>query len=138
MPEEKLFTAVLSQAVHDVFKHFRPRNKDTLRQSKSYTMTQRIDRDAAKNFFMSNGPELKIICELAGRDSQYVYEKMRLHILRENGWNVGESMAYLHKTYRRSYGTAASGEKRGRKKKLTGNSYYAAMGKKGGRPKLYG
>jgi len=112
MPEEKLFTAVLSQAVHDVFKHFRPRNKDTLKQSTSYTLTQRIDRDAAKNFFLSNGLDLKIICELAGRDSQYVHEKMRKNILRENGWNVDESIGYLHKTYRRTYSTAASGKKR--------------------------
>ena len=127
MPEEKLFTAVLSQAVHDVFKHFRPRNKDTLKQSKSYTLTQRIDRDAAKNFFLSNGPDLKIICELAGRDSQYVHEKMRKNILRENGWNVDVSVGYLHKTYRRTYSTAASGKKRGRKHSVNGAKY--------GRPK---
>mgnify|MGYP000336060989 CR=1 FL=1 len=75
--------------------------------------------------------------------------KMRKNILRENGWNVDESIGYLHKTYRRTYSTAASGKKRGRKhsvngakygrpkKKLTGNSYYAAMGKKGGRPRIY-
>ena len=75
MPEEKLFTAVLSQAVHDVFKKSRPKNEDTLGQSKTNTATQRIDRDAAKNFFLSNGPELKIICELAGRDSQTCMKK---------------------------------------------------------------
>ena len=127
MPEEKLFTAVLSQAVHDVFKKSRPKNEDTLQQSKTYTLTQRIDRDAAKNFFLSNGPDLKIICELAGRDSQYVHEKMRKNILRENGWNVDESIGYLHKTYRRTYSTAASGKKRGRKHSLNGAKY--------GRPK---
>jgi len=127
MPEEKLFTAVLSQAVHDVFKKFRPKKENTIGQGRPYVAVQRIDRDAAKNFFLSNGPELKIICELAGRDSQYVYEKMRKNILRENGWNVDESIGYLHKTYRRSYSTAASGKQRGRKHSVNGAKY--------GRPK---
>jgi len=127
LPEEKLFTAVLSQAVHDVFKHFRPKKENTIGQARPYVVAQRIDRDAAKNFFLSNGPDLKIICELAGRDSQYVHEKMRKNILRENGWNVDVSVGYLHKTYRRTYSTAASGKKRGRKHSLNGAKY--------GRPK---
>ena len=127
LPEEKLFTAVLSQAVHDVFKKFRPKKENTIEQARPYVAIQRIDHDAAKNFFLTNGPDLKIICELAGRDSQYVYEKMRKNILRENGWNVDESIGYLHKTYRRTYSTAASGKKRGRKHSLNGAKY--------GRPK---
>ena len=127
MPEEKLFTAVLSQAVHDVFKKFRPKRKNMIGQARPYVVAQRIDHDAAKNFFLANGPDLKIICELAGRDSQYVHEKMRIQILRENGWNVDESIGYLHKTYRRTYSTAASGKKRGRKHSVNGAKY--------GRPK---
>ena len=66
--------------------------------------------------------------------SKYVKEKARKLILRANGWNVDVP---LTSHYRQGRGKKR-GRKPGRPKKLTGNSYYAAMGKKGGRPKLYG
>ena len=114
--EQCLFIAVLSQAAHDAFS----------------THVGRLERDAARAFFVNKSSQFKTICELAGREPQYVYEKVRKRILKANGWNLDESM---RKTYRQS-----GGGKRGRprKKHLTGNAYYAAMGKKGGRPKLYG
>ena len=116
MPEERLFVAVLSQAAHDAFS----------------AHVGRLEREAARVFFMNKSRQFKIICELAGREPHYVYEKVRKRILKANGWNLDESM---RKMYRQS-----GGGKRGRprKKHLTGNAYYAAMGKKGGRPKLYG
>ena len=46
-------------------------------------------------------------------------------ILRENGWNVDVPIT---SRYRRSEGLKGR-RKRGRPKKLTGNSYYAAKGK---------
>ena len=115
--EQCLFIAVLSQAAHDAFS----------------THVGRLERDAARAFFVNKSSQFKTICELAGREPQYVYEKVRKRILKANGWNLDESM---RKTYRQS----GRGGKRGRprKKHLTGNAYYAAMGKKGGRPKLYG
>ena len=65
MPEEKLFIAVLSQAVHDAFS----------------THVGRLERDAARAFFMNNSRRFKDICELAGRESQYVHEKVKKRIL---------------------------------------------------------
>ena len=123
MPEERLFIAVLSQAAHDVFsKH-----------------VGRLEREAARAFFMNNSRWFKDICELAGREPQYVHEKVRKRILKANGWNLDESMrkTYRHKKRIRKY----------KKKHLTGNAYYAAkgtknfyysgMGAKGGRPRIY-
>ena len=113
MPEERLFIAVLSQAVHDAFS----------------THVERYDKDAARAFFMNKGKRFRDICELAGREPQYVHEKVRKRILASNGWNMDESM---RKSYRQRV------HKKYKKNRLTGNAYYSAMGKKGGRPRLYG
>ena len=122
VPEEKLFIAVLSQAAHDVFS----------------SHVQKNDRDAAIAFFLGRGKQFRDICELAGREPQYVYEKVRKRILQGRGWNLDQSM---RKTYRTRVG------RKRKKKYLTGNAYYAAkatknfyyqdMGKKGGRPRMY-
>ncbi len=111
MPEERLFIAVLSQAAHDAFS----------------THVGKLERDAARAFFMNKGRRFRDICELAGREPQYVHEKIRKKILKANGWNMDES---LRKMYRQS----SARRKRGRykKKHLTGNAYYATIGKKGG------
>ena len=126
MPEEKLFTAVLSQAAHDAFS----------------THVGKLERDAARAFFMNKGKRFRDICDLAGREPQYVHEKVRSRILKANGWNLDESM-------RKMYRQSSARRKRGRykKKHLTGNAYYAAkekknfyyegIGKKGGRPRMY-
>ena len=126
MPEERLFIAVLSQAAHDVFS----------------THVGKLERDAAQAFFMNKGKRFRDICELAGREPQYVHEKVRSKILKANGWNMDESM-------RNMYRQSSARRKRGRykKKHLTGNAYYAAkekknfyyedIGKKGGRPRIY-
>jgi len=124
-PEEKLFVAVLSQAVHDVFS----------------THVQKFEREAAVAFFMNKSKRFRDICELAGREPQYVYEKIRKRILQGRGWNLDESM---RKTYRTRVNRK---RKKSKKKHLTGNAYYAAkaeknfyyqgMGAKGGRPRIY-
>ena len=125
MPEEKLFIAVLSQAIHDVFS----------------THVQKFEREAAIAFFMNRSKRFRDICELAGREPQYVYEKIRKRILQGRGWNLDESM---RKTYRTRVNRK---RKKYKKKHLTGNAYYAAkaeknfyyqgMGAKGGRPRIY-
>ena len=122
VPEEKLFIAVLSQAAHDVFS----------------SHVQKNDRDAAIAFFLGRSRQFRDICELAGREPQYVYEKVRKRILQGRGWNLDESM-------RKTYRTRVSRKRK--KKYLTGNAYYAAkatknfyyqgMGAKGGRPRMY-
>ena len=66
-PETKLFTAVLSQAVHDIFsKH-----------------VDKIDKDQAMDFLTTDSYHLRMICELAGRDSGYVRKKIRAKLLND-------------------------------------------------------
>ena len=96
-PEKRLFVAVLSQAVHDAFsEHVSP-----------------FEKGQAQTWLMSNSRDFKEICELSGRDSNYVLTKIRRKILEKNGWNVNVSLR--------------TQPRRSRKQKhLTGNAYYAA------------
>ena len=66
-PETKLFTAVLSQAVHDVFS----------------SHVDRTDKDQAMDFLTEDSFHLRMICELAGRDASYVRRKIRKKLLNE-------------------------------------------------------
>jgi hypothetical protein len=61
MPEERLFSAVLSQAVHDVFSEH----------------VEKLDKQQAEEFLTQNTWHFKMICELAGRDPDYVTRKMK-------------------------------------------------------------
>jgi len=97
VPETKLFTAVLSQAVHDAFS----------------SHVDKLNRQAARDFLTSNNKNLQTICEMAGRNSQYVSEKIRKKILRENGWNVDIAVDGRRKSYRNTH----KGKKRGPKNK---------------------
>tara|TARA_R110002020_G_scaffold101229_1_gene238662 strand:+ start:673 stop:933 length:261 start_codon:yes stop_codon:yes gene_type:complete len=67
-PETKLFTAVLSQAVHDVFS----------------THVEKIDKRQAMDFLTNDSSHLRTICELAGRDATYVREKIRKQLLKDD------------------------------------------------------
>ena len=60
-PEERLFVAVLSQAVHDVFSNH----------------VEKLDKQQAKEFLTQNTWHFKKICEFAGRDPEYVIRKMK-------------------------------------------------------------
>ena len=86
VPETKLFTAVLSQAVHDAFS----------------SHVDKLNRQAARDFLTSNNKNLQTICEMAGRNSQYVSEKIRKKILKENGWNVDIAIDSRRKPYRKN------------------------------------
>ena len=66
-PQTKLFIAVLAQAVHDVFS----------------SHVDRIDKNSAMDFLTKDSWHLRIICELAGRDSNYVRNKIRKKLLGE-------------------------------------------------------
>ena len=130
LPEKDLWVAVLYRAVLDACKG--PPNLDmSSRANVSHRNHYNYDRDQARHFFLTGGAHFKEICEMAGRNPTYVQAKIKKIILRKNGWNVDVPITSHYRTGR--------GRKRGRprKKKLTGNSYYAAMGKKGGRPRLY-
>ena len=104
-PERRLFVAVLSQAVHDAFSNHVPG----------------LEKRQAQAWLMSNSEDFKSICELSGRDSEYVLKKIRRKILEKNGWNVSIS---LRTTPRRR-----KQMKEINKKHLTGNAYYAAKRK---------
>ena len=83
------------------------------------------NKEQARHFFLRGGSHFNEICEMAGRNPDYVKQKARKIILRANGWNVDVPIT---SHYRKSEGLKGS-RKRGRPKKLTGNSYYAAKGK---------
>ena len=98
-PEKRLFIAILSQAVHDAFSaHVPP-----------------LEKQAARNFLTSNSPDFRHICEMAGRDANYVREKIRKKVLRDHGWNVDVAIR-ISSPRRRKF----------KQKHLTGNAYYAA------------
>ena len=65
-PETKLFTAVLSQAVHDVFS----------------THVEKVDKAQAMDFLTEDSYHLRMICELAGRNPNYVRAKIRKKLLK--------------------------------------------------------
>jgi hypothetical protein len=101
-PERRLFIAVLSQAVHDAFaKHVPP-----------------YEKERARTWLIGNSRDFRDICELSGRESKYVREKIRRRILKDNGWNVNISLRTQPRRIRNH-----------KRKHLTGNAYYAAKRK---------
>ncbi len=71
LPEQELWVSVLSRAALDVVQG-----------------PSRIERDQACAFFIKGGTHFRNVCEMAGRDPDYVQQKMRKYILRGKGWNV--------------------------------------------------
>ena len=131
LPEKDLWVAVLCRAVLDACKG--PPDLDMTRRANiSHQNHYNYDRDQARHFFLEGGSHFRHICEMAGRNPGYVQARIRKILLRKNGWNVDVPIT---SHYRQGPKRARRG--RPRKKKLTGNSYYAAMGKKGGRPRIY-
>ena len=130
LPEKDLWVAVLCRAALDACKG--PPDLDMTRKAnRSHESLYHYNRDQARHFFMEGGSHFRLICEMAGRNPAYVQDKVRKVILRKNGWNVDVPItSHYRQGPKRNRG-------RPKKKKLTGNSYYAAMGKKGGRPRIY-
>ena len=141
-PETSLWIAVLTRAVLDAVK-----GPPQLDMSKSANISHKnhyiYDRDQARHFFSEGGRHFRHICEMAGRNPDYVQQKIRKILLRKNGWNVDVPIT-SHYRQGRKRGNRKSKYK---KKNLTGNAYYAAkakknfhyegIGKKGGRPRIY-
>jgi len=142
LPEKDLWVAVLCRAVLDACKG-PPQLDMSLPTNVTHKNHYHYDRDQARHFFLEGGPHFRIICEMAGRNPEYVQAKIRKVLLRKNGWNVDVPITSHYR----------QGPKRGRsrpkyrKKHLSGNAYYAAkskknfyyqgMGAKGGRPRMY-
>jgi hypothetical protein len=146
LPEKDLWVAVLCRAALDACKGPPDLNMD-LKCNRSHQNIYTYDRDQARHFFTEGGSHFRLICEMAGRNPEYVQDKVKKVILRKNGWNVDVPITS-------HYRQGPKRGKRGRPKKkhLTGNAYYAAkagkemkkksiyyqgMGAKGGRPRIY-
>mgnify|MGYP003137826570 CR=1 FL=1 len=145
LPEKDLWVAVLCRAALDAVKGPPALNmkvKANITHKNNYT----FNHDQARHFFLEGGPHFNLICEMAGRNPDYVQKRIRKILLRKNGWNVDVPIT--------SHYRQGPKRKRGRPKKkhLVGNAYYAAkaakamkerniyysgMGAKGGRPRIY-
>ena len=87
LPEKSLWVAVLCRAALDAFN--RPPNLNMkLKSNRTHHNIHKYDRDQARHFFKEGGFHFNLICEMAGRNPQYVQQKARKVLLRENGWNV--------------------------------------------------
>jgi len=87
LPEKDLWVAVLTRAVLDACKG--PPALDMRRRAnKSHQSLYNYNRDQARHFFLSGGSHFRDVCEMAGRDPEYVQSKIRKVLLRQNGWNV--------------------------------------------------
>ena len=120
MPERDLWIAVLYRAAIDAVKgppQLDMNSRANIPHKNQYT----YNKDQARHFFLEGGSHFNEVCEMAGRSPQYVRDKVRKSILRHNGWNVDVPIT--------SHYRQGPKRKRGRPKKLTGNSYYAAKGK---------
>ena len=146
LPEKDLWVAVLCRAVLDACK-----GPPDLDMSRTANITHKnhyhYDRDQARHFFLEGGFHFNLICEMAGRNPEYVQSRIRKVILRKKGWNIDVPIT---SHYRQGPKRKNSG--RPKKKHLMGNAYYAAkagkemkkknihyqgMGVKGGRPRIY-
>tara|TARA_R110002020_G_scaffold129987_5_gene290882 strand:- start:928 stop:1458 length:531 start_codon:yes stop_codon:yes gene_type:complete len=149
LPEKDLWVAVLCRAALDACKGPPMLNLD-LKSNRTHQNTYNYDRDQARHFFMEGGYHFRLICEMAGRDPEYVQGRVRKVLLRKEGWNVDVPVT---SHYRQGF-NRKRGRPRGKykKKHLTGSAYYAAkagkemkkrnihyqgMGRKGGRPRIY-
>ena len=80
-PEKDLCVSVLSRAALDVVRN-----------------SNRLERDQACSFFLKGGMHFRNVCEMAGRNPDYVQAKMRKYILRKQGWNVDVPITSHYRT----------------------------------------
>ena len=115
-PEKELWVAVLTRAALDAVKG-PPRLDLTKKTNRSHQNHYKYDREAARHFFLAGGSHFRNVCEMAGRNPDYVQAKIRKVLLKKDGWNVDVPMTshYRQKVH-----------KKHNKKHLTGNAYYAA------------
>jgi hypothetical protein len=130
LPEKDLWIAVLCRAVLDACKG--PPDLDMARPANiTHKNHYKFNRNQARHFFLKGGTHFRLICEMAGRNPEYVQTKVRKIILRKNGWNVDVPITSHYR----------QGPKRGGHKKKVGrprkDSIMVVRGSKGGRPRLY-
>ena len=145
LPEKDLWVAVLCRAALDAC-NGPPNLNMKVPANVAHKSQYQFNRNQARHFFLAGGKHFREICEMAGRNPEYVQARVRKLLLRKNGWNVDVPIT--------SHYRQGPKRKKGRPKKkhLTGNAYYAAkaakamkeknisyagMGAKGGRPRIY-
>ena len=69
--EQRLWIAVLTQAAHDAFK-----------------TADKFSRDSARSWLLGNSNNFRRVCEFAGRNPDYVREKIKKKILKNKGWYI--------------------------------------------------
>ena len=127
LPEKELWVAVLTRAALDACKG--PPNLDMSRRANvSHKNYWNYSQHQARHFFLEGGSHFNLICELAGRNPDYVQQRVRKIILRKNGWNVDVPVTSHYRQGPRKR------RRRGRPRK---NPTMVARGRKGGRPRLY-
>ena len=149
LPEKDLWVAVLCRAALDACKG-PPQLDMTRKANRSHKNHYTYNCDQARHFFTEGGQHFRLICEMAGHNPDYVQAKVRKVLLRKNGWNVDVPItSHYRQGPARGRMIKRVIRKRGKykKKHLTGNAYYAAkakknfyyadMGAKGGRPRIY-
>ena len=133
LPEKDLWIAVLCRAVLDACK-----GPPELDMSKPTNITHQnhyhYDRDQARHFFMEGGYHFRLICEMAGRNPDYVQAKVRKVLLRKNGWNVDVPITSHYRQGPKQGSRRGPYKKRGRPRK---NIQAMIRGSKGGRPRIY-
>tara|TARA_Y100001947_G_scaffold148921_1_gene146573 strand:- start:492 stop:977 length:486 start_codon:yes stop_codon:yes gene_type:complete len=133
LPEKDLWIAVLCRAVLDACK-----GPPELDMSKPTNITHQnhyhYDRDQARHFFMEGGYHFRLICEMAGRNPDYVQAKVRKVLLRKNGWNVDVPITSHYRQGPKQGSRRGPYKKRGRPRK---NIQAMIRGGKGGRPRIY-
>ena len=87
LPEKDLWVAVLCRAALDAFNKPPSLNME-VKANRTHRNIHIYDREQARHFFREGGVHFNLICEMAGRNPQYVQQKARNLLLRENGWNV--------------------------------------------------
>ena len=76
LPEKDLWVAVLCRAVLDACKG--PPDLDMTRPANiTHKNHYHYERDQARHFFMEGGSHFNLICEMAGRNPEYVQDKVR-------------------------------------------------------------
>ena len=130
LPEKDLWVAVLCRAILDACKG--PPQLDMSRPANiSHKNHYDYNRDQAQHFFLKGDAHFRNICEMAGRNPDYIQGKIRKVLLRKRGWNVDVPItSHYRQGPKRPRG-------RPKKNKPTVNSYYSFIGKKGGRPRMY-
>jgi len=81
LPEKDLWVSVLSRAALDVVLN-----------------PNRLEHDQACSFFLKGGSHFRNICDMAGRNPDYVQAKMRKYILRDKGWNMDVPITSHYRT----------------------------------------